>query len=169
MSRPGLLSAAPAALAVVMVGIALLLPEQTVWGYAAAALLLSAPVWLMAAWPLWSAAVAWRTGARLVPALCAAAGLLLMGRPLPAPEPGEGFYVVSANVNAFTGAPEALEAALAELRADAVLVYERRGAQIAGMERVADDFDATLSRARRFAGRSPWTGTTVPTSIPSGP
>lgn len=151
MRRSGLLCAPPAALALVAVGLSVLLPDQTVWGYALAALLLSAPVWLMAIWPLWSLLVAWKTGERLVPAVCAAAGLLLMGRPLPAPEPGEGFLVVSANVNAFTGAPAAVEAALAKLDADAVITYERRGAEIAGMVRVADDFGAQLSRASHHA------------------
>ena len=151
LSRSVLLCWLPAALALLAVGLARLLPEETVWGYALSALLLSAPVWLMALWPLWALLVAWRTGARLVPLLCACLGLLLMGRPLPGPEDGEGFFVVSANVNAFTGAPEVLEAALAELGADAVLVHERRGAQVAGMERVADDFSAVLPRASHHA------------------
>ncbi|MFT5686739.1 MAG: hypothetical protein ACI8RZ_007696, partial [Myxococcota bacterium] len=156
MRRSGLLCAPPAVLSLFAVGVAVLLPEQTVWGYAVAALLLSAPVWLMAAWPVWSLLVAWRTGARLVPALCAITGLLLMGRPLPdpqlpSPQPGPGFLVVSANVNAFTGAPAAIEVALAELGADAVLTYERRGTDIAGMVRVADDFDAELPRASHHA------------------
>ncbi|MDG1479980.1 MAG: hypothetical protein P8R54_10325 [Myxococcota bacterium] len=151
MKWSGLLCALPAALSLVAVGLAVLLPEQTVWGYALAALLLSAPVWLMAAWPPWSLLVAWRTGERLVPGVCAVLGLLLMGQPLPAPEPGEGFLVVSANVNAFTGAPAAVEDALAQLGADVVLTYERRGAEIAGMVRVADDFDAQLARASHHA------------------
>ena len=151
MSRSAGLCVAPALLAVAGVGIAMLLPDQTVWGAAAAALLLSAPVWLMAGWPVWSLLVAWRSGARLVPALCALLGLLLMGRPLPEPVPGAGFKVVAANVNAFTGEPQALETALASVQADAVLIFEKRGAEIDGMVRVADDFDAELTRESHHA------------------
>lgn len=141
----------PAGCALLAVGLARLLPEETVWGYALSALLHSAPIWLMAAWPVIALLVAWRTGARLVPMLCACLGLLCMGRPLPGPDGGEGIFVVSANVNAFTGEPEILEAALAELGADAVLMFERRGAEIDGMERVADDFSKTLPRASHHA------------------
>ena len=151
VSRSALLCGLPAGLALLAVGLARLLPEQTVWGYALSSLLLSAPVWLMAIWPVVALLVAWRTGARLLPMLCACLGLLFMGHPLPGPEGGAGIFVVSANVNAFTGAPEALEIALAELGADAVLIHERRGAQIAGMERVADDFSQTLPRASHHA------------------
>ena len=128
-------------------GLAQLVPSLWIWGYAVQAVLLSAPPWLMALWPLWSLVVAWRTGHRLVPALLGGVGLLLMGRPERAPAaPPAGWKVVAANVNAFTGNEALLESSLALLSADVLILIERRGADIAGMVRLADDFDADLPR-----------------------
>lgn len=141
-----LLSPVPA-IALCFAGAALL-PEDQVWPHAFGAGLLAAPRWILAAWPLIGLLIGLRVRSLLPAGLVLGAfGLILCGRPLNEPE-GEGWRVVSANVNAFGEDPEpgALERALAALEADALIVIERRPEQIPGMVRVADDFDDPMPR-----------------------
>lgn len=139
---------APAALALLAPPMARLLPTEAVWAVALASLLLSAPPFLMALWPLVALALGRRQRRILGPAAAGIAGLILMGRPPPLwpPAPAGGVRLASANVNAYS--PDAdrrpMERALGALDADVLLVIERGAEAVPGMYRAADNFDEPL-------------------------
>jgi len=85
-------------------------------------------------------------GRRLQAAVCALGAAVLAGVPAcPTSEPG--WRLVSANVQAYSPEGAApMEAVLAGLQADVLFTLEKRGESIAGMRRVADNFDTDLSR-----------------------
>lgn len=123
-------------------------PDQSTIGYAVEALSRSAVPLLMLVWPLW-ALLLWalhRVSGRQ--AFLSAIGLMLMGIPprcAPPPQPGEVIVIVS-NVNTYTGNDARLEGFFAQQGADAIITVERRGADISGMVRVADNYSESLPR-----------------------
>lgn len=151
-ARRLLVVGAPSVLAGLALGLAWVLPEESVWGQALAALLWTAPPWLALVQALWGPALAWRWRARWpLLALVALAGV---GRPVPLLDaarrvaPAEAVSIGMFNVNAFSPAPAAeLEAWAGALELDVVVLLEKRGETIPGMVRVADDFEPPLHRA----------------------
>jgi endonuclease/exonuclease/phosphatase (EEP) superfamily protein YafD len=142
-------AAGPALLAVLAPLLALPLPEDRVWAQIGVALLLSAPPWLWAAQAALSLLLALRGRGRKH--LFGLLALIGVGRPpalLPAARPLDGgLRVAVVNVNAFSPLDAAqIEAWAAGLQLDALVAVERRGAEIDGMVRVADDFEARLPR-----------------------
>ncbi|GEM_PF-961175 len=121
------------------------LPADRIWTNAAQALLLTAPRWCLLLWPLGALGLLLRHRRFGAPMLLTVAGLALAGLP-PGPSTGEGFLLVSANVQAFAETHHGLEQALGGLQADVVLTLEKRALQIPGMTRVADNYDRELSR-----------------------
>lgn len=142
------LTCAPGLLAAACALIAILSPEDSTAGYAVGALARAALPLLMLLWPVWAAAL-WRI--RRTSARAAALSLLALPlagippRPAAPLQPDEAVVVVS-NVNAYSGEDATLEAFFAAQRADAIITVERRGAQIDGMVRVADNYDQPLPR-----------------------
>ncbi len=121
-----------------------LLPEETVWGSAASALLLSAPRWCMLLYPIIGLLLLLQ-GRRRFGVVLGLCGGALAGLPLSQGQE-TGQHLVFANVQAYSGESEALEQALAALQADVVITVERRADQVAGMVRVADNFDEDLPK-----------------------
>jgi hypothetical protein len=139
----------PPLLAIWCLALAPLCPQATVGGEMALALLISAPPWLLLLWPLWAllGQRRIRSWAYFWPSLL---GLLLVGLPLSPrglPE-GQGLLIVSTNVNSYSPEqdPANLQGFLGGLRADVILVIEKRAMEIPGMRRVADNFLDELPR-----------------------
>lgn len=128
--------------------VAQVLPADRVWTNALQALLLTAPRWLVLLWPLGALGLVLRRRQVVVPLGLTVAGLALAGLPAlgTVPAEGPGRLLVSANVQAYADDHLALDAALAALHADVVLTVELRAQQVAGMDRVADNYDRPLSR-----------------------
>lgn len=128
---------------------AALAPDRYVLTHIVKALLLMAPRWCMAMWPLWAMLLGWRAPRLRPPAVVlglfglATAGWPETDRTLDAP----GWTVVSTNVNSYSPEPDtrALEAELLALDPDVVLVIEKRLLALAGYRRV-DNFDDPLPR-----------------------
>ena len=120
-----------------------LLPSGTTAGFAAQALLLSAPPWLLLLWPPWALLLSRRLPLRL--RLLSLLGLLGVGLP-PWPAQTTDRLLIVTNVNAFTGNEPDLEQHLGSLGAEAIITLERRGTIIPGMTRVADDYAEDLPR-----------------------
>ncbi len=121
------------------------MPTGVAWGAQLEAMLWTAPPWLALASPLPAALVARRTGRRLLPGLVAALGLAIAAGPSgelgAAPLPEQGYNVVLANTQAWSDdGPGELVWFLSATGADAVITVERRGDEIPGMVRVADNF-----------------------------
>ena len=138
----------PAIFGLIALAVAAVLPEDQVWPHALKALLLAAPRNALALWPAVAAGLALRRR-ELWPAavLLGGLGALLAGAPLPGGV-GQGYKLISANVNTFSDDPDPAHAAdvLAAEQADVVVVIERRVEQIPGMRRVADDFEQPMPR-----------------------
>lgn len=124
------------------------LPQDRVWAHSLQSLLLAARPWLL----FFGVAVqlvalaCWR---RWLPGLLAGA-VYLVGAGLPAPEgaprDAPGVRIVSSNVNSYTPGPPGAEVALAALQPDVLLVIERRAERVAGLDRVADNYQVPMSR-----------------------
>lgn len=139
---------APGLLALGLRVLAPLLPDEFVWVHAAKALLLVAPRWCLALWGPAALLLAARARALAPAALVLGVfGLASAGRPL-SDAPGEGYRIVTSNVNTYgeNPTPGATEHALAALDADVVVALERRPEQIPGLRRVADDFEDDMPR-----------------------
>lgn len=138
----------PVLLSGLCLALAPLLPETLVLTHAAKALLLTLPRWAMALWLPWGLLLGIRVRALLPSALVLGIfGLALAGDPRP-PGPGEGWKVLSTNVNAYSDDPDPqnLVAAVSALSADLVIAVERRLLEVPGMVRVADNLDEDLPR-----------------------
>ncbi|MCK6522691.1 endonuclease/exonuclease/phosphatase family protein [Myxococcota bacterium] len=137
--------ALPLALVVIFAGLAQALPESILWVNGVKHLLLAGARLLPLLWFPW-ALWALRQGAWR-PALVGAT-LAFVGGGLPPVDEveGPGLVVVSANVQAFIENEPALEAALATFNADVLVTIEKRGQQVAGMRRVADNYDRPMPR-----------------------
>ena len=89
---------------------------------------------------------------RLQAGVCAVGAALLAGVPA-CPTSQPGWKLVSANVQAYSPEGAApMEAALAAMKADVLITLEKRGEHIAGMRRVADNFDEDLPRPSHGTG-----------------
>ncbi|MEL6347790.1 MAG: endonuclease/exonuclease/phosphatase family protein [Myxococcota bacterium] len=126
--------------------VAMVVPDDTVWGYALQALLLSALPWWMLLWPIISLILYLNHRIPRPAALISIIGLPLAGWPPLQTTDAPGADILVANVNAYTGNDSVLEAFFAEASADAVITIEKRGATIPGMLRVADNYDEKLPR-----------------------
>lgn len=145
-----------AAAAVGPLGLALLLwlvgrsmSASTVVGAALQALFLSAPPWLgLLALP-WASGLAWRwrRPALVLPGLI---GLPMVGAPAPAPGQAgpQDLRVVVANVNSYPDVDDraALDAALAALGGEVVILIEERPRAVSGLVHLADNFDPKMPR-----------------------
>lgn len=121
-----------------------LLPDEVVAAAVLEAVLLSSPRWSMVVWVLcglWLAGVHRRLKEGLGLFVFSA---LLMGWPFASK--GEGLFVISANVQAYSDSAEELENALSEEAADVVLTIEQRGERIRGMHRVGDNYGEGLKK-----------------------
>lgn len=143
--------AAPTLVAIAAIALAWLLPEQSIWGQALAALLWTAPPWLALVQGTVAVVLAWRW--RALWPLVGVLAWAFMGRPASwldaatEPVPDNAVSVGMFNVNAFSpGDEDTLEQWLGSLDLDVVVLLERRGTEVPGMVRVADDFDASLPR-----------------------
>ena len=114
--------------------------------YALQAIFLSALPWGMGTWTIWAMVVAYRWKAKWVWLFWLTPWWFGLPQCKPSTPP-QGHDILAVNVNAFTGNQEQLEAYLAELAADIIIVIEKRAEQIRGMTRVADDFEPPLHRA----------------------
>jgi hypothetical protein len=88
-----------------------------------------------------------RKKSRRLRAVTYAVGAALLAGVPACPSSGPGWKLVSANVQAYSPEGAApMEAALAAMKADVLITLEKRGEHIAGMRRVADNFDEDLPR-----------------------
>ena len=88
-----------------------------------------------------------REKSRRIRAAAYAVGAALLAGVPACPTSVPGWKLVSANVQAYSPEGAApMEAALAAMKADVLITLEKRGEQIAGMRRVADNFDEDLPR-----------------------
>jgi endonuclease/exonuclease/phosphatase (EEP) superfamily protein YafD len=135
----------PALLALVCRVIAELAAPDAVWGHVVHSVGLMAPRWLMAVTPLVCLRVAWLTRQWRIPM-----GLGLVALPLAGVPnwmaPGEGTRILAGNVNAYTGSPAGLAAAIASTGVDVVIEVESRSTEIPGYTRVADNFSDKMPR-----------------------
>ncbi|MCB9795781.1 MAG: endonuclease/exonuclease/phosphatase family protein [Alphaproteobacteria bacterium] len=147
-------------------GVAAALPEDILWLNAGKATLLSVARLVPLAWLGW-AWVALRARSWLEAG--AAVALVVGGVGVPAwpgareLEPDEpALVVLAANAQAYADGAEAFEADLAAQGAQLILTHEMRGAQVAGMRRVADNYERPLPRPSHGAavycaeGRACW-------------
>ncbi len=142
----GRLFVLPLGVSLLCYAVAWVLPADRVWTNVTQALLLSAPRWLLLAWPVGALWLGWRTR-RPGPALgLGLAGLVLAGVPLPRTA-GLGRVLVSANSQAYSEDVEELEVALAALEADVLIAIERRAEAVPGLVRVADNFDRPIPKS----------------------
>lgn len=126
-------------------GLAGVLPEDVLWLSAVRSVLLTLPRWLVLAWVPWGAWWAWKDKRWLCGAW-ALASLLAAGIPPWLPGDDEALLLVAANVQAYSDEVKPLEEALGKLEADVIITVEKRGAKIAGMKRVADNYERDLPR-----------------------
>lgn len=145
----------PTALSALCPLLAMALPEVSVAGQAAAALLWSAPPVLALVQVGWSVgcALRWRAAWPALGLLAAVgAGLPVGWGAAVAPAPG-GLRVAVFNVNAFSPeAPEPLLAAIDALQLDILVMVEQRVLGVPGMTLVADNFDEPLPRPSYGSG-----------------
>lgn len=151
--RAVLLMAVPGLLGVIAPSVGAALPEDSVALQGVAAVLCMSPPWCGLVWLVWAVAWAWRSGWWGPAVPCAVAAVLSLGRPLAClpqdgPPPADAHAVVVVNVNAFSdeAEPGRLEAELAAVDADVVVVIEKRALEVPGMVRVADNFDTDIPR-----------------------
>ena len=148
----------PLLLAVVCKAVGGIVPTTEVWGAVGQALLLSAPRWLMLLYPFGAIYIYFRrvrsakrgspsSGTTWPLITVAMLGLLAAGNPLSGAglADGDGFTVMSANVQAFTDGAEELEEAIGDVAVDLFLQIEMRAVDIPGMRRVADNYDSGLA------------------------
>ena len=158
MNRTVTLLVVPALLAIVCKIVGGFIPTSEVWGAVGQALLLSAPRWLMLLYPLgalYSCVRRVRRAKSGAPSsgtvwpivAIAALGLVATGNPFSGSglSDGEGFSVMSANVQAFIDGAEELEEAIGDVAVDLFLQIEMRAVDVPGMRRVADNYDSGLA------------------------
>jgi hypothetical protein len=125
------------------------LPEETILGAAASAVLLSLPRWFLGLWIPWGLIRAWRER-QAWPLALALLGLIAVGIPPVLPEEDEGLLIVATNVQAYSDVLDPLEEALAELDADLIVTMEMREpavpGKVEGMVRTGDNYEADLPR-----------------------
>ena len=151
--RAVLLMTAPGLVGMIAPSVGSVLPEDSVALQALAAVLCMSPPWCGLVWLVWAVAWAWRSGWWGPAVPCAVAAFLSLGRPVAwLPQDGtpplDAPAVVVVNVNAFSDEsdPGRLEAELAALDADVVVVIEKRALEVPGMVRVTDNFDTDIPR-----------------------
>lgn len=129
-------------------------PDASPWAIAEA-FFWTLPAWLMLLAPLPALWVCLRTGARLAPGLVAAVGLLVaLGPRPPSGRASQGqarYALASANTLAWAEGSQDITDYLGELGADAVVTIERRGDEIPGMVRVADNFSEDFKVSQQTA------------------
>lgn len=137
--------ALPLVLTVLLGGFAQALPESVLWVNGVKHLLLAAARLAPLLWVPWALFAA-RQGAW--PGAIVGAVLAFVGGGLPPLDDadGPGLVIVAANVQAFIEDVPELEAALATFDADVLVTIEKRGEQIAGMRRVADNYSRPIPR-----------------------
>lgn len=136
---------APALLAVVLRGLAEAMPSDQTWGHMVHSICLMSAPWLALVTPLVCMRVAWGSGARRVPFIIGVLALPLIG--VPGWDSGKpGVTILVANVNAYTGQPDGLAEAAAELSPDVFVQVEARSRVVPGMTALAQNFDVPMPR-----------------------
>jgi len=120
------------------------LPHEQVFSAILVAVVLSSWRWAMLGWVFVGIWVAYRKRRFVLGGLVFVFGLIGMGWPFS--HTGDGYLIVSANVQAYASGQGALEKALSKERADVVLAIEKRAEEIDGMTRVVDNFDRDLPK-----------------------
>ena len=147
--RINTLVVAPLVLAAVLRLVGELFPADEVWGHMGHSIGLSAWPWLCAFAPLWALWARWRAGRWTWAMFLALASAPLAGMPF-GPDSGVGEPILVANVNAYTAGREDLSAALAATGARVVIEVEARARAVPGLVRLADNFDAQVSRPSHY-------------------
>ena len=120
------------------------LPHEQVFSAILVAVVLSGWRWAMVFWVFVGFWMGYRHRRLGLSGLLVVLGFLGMGWPFSGA--GEGYLIVSANVQAYASGQEQLEKRLAQERADVVLAIEKRAEEIDGMLRVVDNFDRDLPK-----------------------
>ena len=107
VQRINLLVLVPLILAIILRLVGELFPSDEVWGHMGHSIGLSAWPWLCLFAPLWALVARWRAGVWTWGMWVSVAALPLAGIPMPSDD-GVGQAILVANVNAYTGHPEAL-------------------------------------------------------------
>lgn len=131
------------------------LPEASVGGQAAAALMWSAPAPLALVQALWGlgCAARWRRTWPVLALLALPIAGLPLGPPAPAPVAAGRLRVAVLNVNAFSAAPpEPLERFIDDLELDVLVMVEQRILAVPGLRLVAHNFDQPLPRPSYGSG-----------------
>ena len=140
----------PLVLAAVLRAVGELFPPDEVWGHMGHAVCLSAWPWLCLFSPIWALLARLRAKRWTWAMWVAMAALPLAGLPFSA-DSGQGQPVLVANVNAYTAGRQDLAEAMAAVDADVVIEVEARARHIAGMVRVAHNFDVQVSRPSHYS------------------
>lgn len=111
-----------------------------------AALLRSAPPWVMATAPVFAVYLAWRHRVVTGPLVLTVVGLACTGRPAVFPPPDGALRLVSSNPQAYSEPTDAFLEALTALEADVLLQIEWRVREVPGLVRIADNYDTDLPK-----------------------
>jgi endonuclease/exonuclease/phosphatase (EEP) superfamily protein YafD len=134
---------APVCLSCILWLIGRFMPWENIYLYPIQAVLLTLPVWIMAVWLPWTIACVlwWKKRWWLV-----VVSLIGLGWPFSSTDPDDGFDVLVANVNAFSGRAQFLQSYIELMHVDVAVLVEKRAVEINGMIRQADDFSLPVAR-----------------------
>lgn len=141
----------PYVFSVISVGIGWLMPWEHVWLYPLQAVLLTLPAWILSCMGIVHIVVLVFSRKRwwihLIGIALAVYPLFLYHTPSPkdvASLPGTNVLV--SNVNAYTGNVQFVQNYFAMMHVDILVLLEKRGEEIEGMKRVADDFSTPVHK-----------------------